>query len=106
MAAVATRYRASMSAIKALLWLDRSGKADPPGEHEGTRYRLRSWPDELPASMRTLAVFRVLSAMSVRPVSRQWVQRASGLNGRQVESLFECLRQRDLLESETAARGD
>ena len=40
-------------------------------------YRLRHWPEQLPAGSHTADVLRALSGMSNRPVNREWSARTS-----------------------------
>lgn len=58
----------------------RDGGSRPPPDSaiEGDLiYRLRQWPD-LPPSLRTARVLRLLSVMSSRRVNRHWMIRQSG----------------------------
>ncbi len=53
-------------------------------------YALGAWPD-LPEGLRTAAVYRLLSVMTVRPVPRQWMARQSGLGPDAIEALLQWL---------------
>ena len=60
-------------------------------------YRICGWP-ELHESMRTAAVYRLLSTMSVRAVSRPWMLWKSELPSELVDRLLETLQQQGMLQ--------
>ena len=71
-------------------------------------YRLRQWPAGLPAPFYTADVLRVLSMMSIRPVSREWLQRHVKLQPRALDQLLDLLVQRgelDVVDTSTFAPG-
>ncbi|MEJ6022146.1 hypothetical protein [Ramlibacter sp. PS4R-6] len=53
-------------------------------------YRLRQWPN-LPPVHRTAAVYKALSLMSNRPVSRNWFVRHSRMKAQQIDRLLNSL---------------
>ena len=53
-------------------------------------YRLRHWP-ELPQSQRIACVYKALSLMSTRPVSREWFLKHSRMKAAQVDRLIDIL---------------
>jgi hypothetical protein len=57
---------------------------------EGLVYRLKHWPDLLPAQ-RTADVYRALSLMSNRPVNRAWFLKHSRMKAAQLDRLLERL---------------
>jgi hypothetical protein len=67
-------------------------------------YRLRHWPESLPAALRTADVLRALSLMSNRPVNRDWILRNSRLKPATLDQLLALLAARDDLEVVDAAR--
>lgn len=84
---------------KAIAWRDcRHDDAD-----DGTTFRLRAWPD-LPDLLRTAPVYRVLSVMTVRPVSRRWMQDQSRLPARDIHALLAYLQAGGELVQESRAR--
>lgn len=64
--------------------------SEPPAAPCKTAYRLRSWPP-LHGKARTADVLRVLSRMSMRPVSAKWFVRESGLAPAEGERLLKML---------------
>lgn len=58
---------------------------------EQTAFRLRAWP-ELPDLLRTAPVYRLLSVMTVRAVSRQWMLEQSRLREHDLDALLAHLR--------------
>lgn len=75
-------------------WARRAcGKGTDQMEHttaadEGTvAFRLRAWPD-LPDLLRTAPIYRLLSVMTVRAVSRQWMLDQSRLQARDLDALL------------------
>jgi hypothetical protein len=50
-------------------------------------YRLRAWPD-LDELARTAEVYQVLSVMSSRPVTRQWIALHTRMEPEQVDALL------------------
>ncbi len=54
-------------------------------------YRLRAWP-ELPDLLRTAPVYRLMSVMTVRAVSRQWMLDQSRLQARDLDALLAYLK--------------
>lgn len=63
----------------------------PPPAVTALVYRLRQWPGHLPAPLYTASVLRVLSLMSTRPVSRDWIQRHSGLKAGALDQFLDLL---------------
>lgn len=63
----------------------------------GLTYLLRQWP-MLPQDSKTADIFRTLSVMSHRRVSRSWILRTSRLTPRQVDSLLARLVEQDAVE--------
>lgn len=53
-------------------------------------YRLKQWP-ELPQRHRTANVYRALSLMSSRPVSRNWFVRHSRMKAKEIDGLLDRL---------------
>ena len=51
-------------------------------------YRLKSWP-KLPEAGRNLEIYRLLSVMSSRPVTRQWIKERCRMDAHQLESLLQ-----------------
>ena len=66
-------------------------------------YRLRTWP-QLPPSMKTAGVFRILSVMSQRLVNRRWMLLQSGLDDAQLDHLLQRLRTEGALEEIDTSR--
>jgi hypothetical protein len=50
-------------------------------------YRLKAWP-QLPDADRTAEVYRMLSVMSSRPLSRQWILSHTRMQRQQLEELL------------------
>jgi len=50
-------------------------------------YRLRAWPD-LAETRRTAGVYQLLSVMSNRPVTRQWIAIRSRMEPWQIDALL------------------
>lgn len=65
--------------------------AAPATPDPGLVYRLRHWPDHLPASLRTADVLKALSLMSNRPVNREWILRNSRLKAAAIDRLLDLL---------------
>lgn len=63
----------------------------------GLTYLLRQWP-ALPQASRTADIYRTLSVMSHRRVSRNWILRTSRLTPRQVDGLLASLVAQDAVE--------
>jgi len=61
-------------------------------------YRLRHMPERVPTSLRTAHVLRVLSVMSHRPVSRDWLLRHSKLKASVLDDLLGLLDEHGDLE--------
>lgn len=59
-------------------------RALPP---DSRAFRLRSWP-ELPDGLRIAPIYRLLSTMTVKPVSRGWIRQNSPLSERDVDTLL------------------
>ena len=73
------------------LRFDISGHPEEPTDPGDTLvYRLRQWP-ELPVRHRTAAVYRALSLMSNRPVSRGWFLRHSRMKAKDLDGLLDRL---------------
>ncbi|MFD0666929.1 hypothetical protein ACT80S_04355 [Ramlibacter sp. MAHUQ-53] len=53
-------------------------------------YRLKRWPD-LPDGLRIAPIYRILSTMTVKPVSRRWIRDHSPLTDRDVDALLAVL---------------
>ena len=64
------------------------GPAAPSGDTR--RYRLRTWP-ELPDPLRVAPIYRILSTMSVQPVTRGWMEMQPGVQRGQLRSLLDFL---------------
>jgi hypothetical protein len=60
---------------------------------DGLVYRLKHWPD-LPSAVRTADVFRLLSVMSHRAVSRRWMLAHTRLEPIRLDMLLRRLRDR------------
>lgn len=87
-------------------WIRQAGRA---GEQQHASadplsYRICGWPD-LDHSMRTAAVYRLLSCMSVRAVSRPWMLWKSGLTSELLDRLLESLQRQGMLQV-TVLRGE
>lgn len=67
---------------------------EPPCPPEGPTlaYRLRAWP-QLREAQRTAPVYRLLSVMTVRPVTRQWMLQQSQLPLARIDALISQLAQ-------------
>lgn len=68
---------------KAVTQLDERHAAD----QDTHGYRLRAWP-ELPDMLRTAPIYRLLSVMTVRAVSRSWMMEQSRLGVRDIDALL------------------
>ncbi len=53
-------------------------------------FRLLRWPD-LPEGLRIAPIYRLLSTMSVKPVSRRWIRDHSPLTDRDIDQLLALL---------------
>ena len=71
-----------------------AGSQPCPGE---PIYRLRRWPN-LPSSMRTADVLRLLSLMSNRPVNRSWMLSKGKLPEKRLDRLLQRLSAQGALE--------
>lgn len=71
--------------------------AEPEPAPGGVTYLLRQWP-MLPQASKTADIFRTLSVMSHRRVSRNWILRSSRLTPRQVDGLLASLVAQDAVE--------
>lgn len=60
-------------------------------------YRLRQWP-QLPASVKTAEVLRLLSLMSSRPLRRSWILGRTRLKEKQLDSLLRRLAAQQALD--------
>lgn len=69
-----------------------------PVAAQKTAYRLRSWPP-LHGNARTAEVLRMLSRMSMRPVSAKWFVRESGLAPAEGERLLKMLVEAHYIEA-------
>ncbi len=65
-------------------------------------FRLRAWP-ELPDLLRTAPIYRLMSVMTVRAVSRRWMMEQSRLQARDIDALLAHLEAGGELVQETAA---
>ncbi len=74
-----------------------SQREDSRLDGDGLVYRLKSWP-ELPTASRTANVFRALSVMSHRPVTRQWIVAHSKLEASEVDRFLARLVREDVVE--------
>ncbi len=86
-----------------------SGKADRSpasawqDEQNAPRYRLQAWP-ELHDAVRIAPVYRLLSVMTVRSVSRAWMLEQSRLNPQVIDRLITQLQASgDLVQDEGPA---
>ena len=61
-------------------------------------YRLKCWPD-LPESDKVVSIYRMLSVMSSRAVSRQWILSTTGLPSEQIDQLLERLISENAVEA-------
>ena len=66
-------------------------RAAPPSPPAGLVYRLRHWPEHVPASLYTAEVLRTLSVMSGHPVSRDWLLRHSSIKPNVLDALLQLL---------------
>lgn len=64
----------------------------PVQEGPALAYRLRAWP-ELQEAQRTAPVYRLLSVMTVRAVTRQWMLQQSRLPEARIDALISQLAQ-------------
>ena len=71
--------------------------AEPEPAASGLTYLLRQWP-VLPPSSKTADIYRTLSVMSHRRVSRNWILRTSRLTPRQVDALLARLVEQDAVD--------
>lgn len=74
-----------------------SKQLSAPAEPAGPSYQLRCWPT-LPRSLKTADVFRLLSRMTVQPVTRNWMETHAGVAPHRLLALLERLRAQDALE--------
>ncbi len=91
----------TLPALEALFrWTRQAcGRRAAPKPHHGPDrrvFRLQSWP-ELPDAMRTAPVYRMLSTMTVRPVTRAWMHMQSGLAMNEIDRLLGVLAQSRVL---------
>lgn len=82
---------------KAVAHLD----APRSGADDTTAFRLRAWP-ELPDLLRTAPVYRLLSVMTVRSVSRAWMLAQSRLQAHEIDALLARLQASGELVQEAA----
>lgn len=71
-------------------WLGLPSRHEAPqarASNDNRSYRLRAWPD-LPDALRTARIYRMLSTMTVRPVTRTWMQLQSGMGSREIDQLL------------------
>jgi hypothetical protein len=81
--------RRTSSSLGARAWLPARPAAiepDVPAD-DGIIYKLRHWPS-LPSGIRTAEVFRLLSVMSHRAVTRRWMLAHTHLEAAQIEALL------------------
>jgi hypothetical protein len=67
---------------------------------DSVAYRIHGWP-QLHNCMRTAAVYRLLSVMSVGAVNLHWMLGTSGLTREQLDQLLRTLQQQKLLQVTT-----
>lgn len=77
-------------------WL-RGDAADSDRPAQNLIYRLRAWP-QLEEAGRTAVIYRMLSVMSNRPVSRHWMLERSHMQPREIDSLLDQLQEVGALE--------
>jgi len=80
-----------------LMDLRPAAHAEPEAPSSGLTYLLRQWP-MLPPSSKTADIYRTLSVMSHRRVSRSWILRTSRLTPRQVDALLARLVEQDAVD--------
>ncbi|HWI82221.1 hypothetical protein [Ramlibacter sp.] len=83
-------------AFAARSWLPSRAEVEPPAD-DGMVYRLKHWPD-LPSASRTADIYRVLSMMSHRPVTRRWMSTHTKLELAQIDQLLTLLVRRGDVE--------
>lgn len=105
-ATFATWARRTRSSLLPLAWLA-SRPAPESGfdavADDGLVYRLKRWPD-LPSTVRTADVLRLLSVMSHRPVNRRWMISHSRLAVEHIDALLRRLVGRGDVEVIDASR--
>ena len=72
--------------------------ANASAPNDPRRYRLRTWP-ELPDPLRVAPMYRILSTMSVQPVTRGWMESQPGVKPLQLRSLLDFLERGHALET-------
>lgn len=95
--AFATLHGWAQKFTSSLMELRPAAQPEPETAASGLTYLLRHWP-ELPQSSRTADIYRTLSVMSHRRVSRNWILCTSRLTPRQVDSLLERLVKQEAVE--------
>ncbi len=58
--------------------------------NDNRAFRLTRWPD-LPDGLRIAPIYRLLSTMTVKPVSRRWIRDHSPLTDRDIDALLSFL---------------
>jgi hypothetical protein len=79
------------------------GTRAPAGKAPNLIYRLRAWP-ELAESRRKAEIYQVLSVMSNRPVTRQWIALRMHMEPAQVDTLLRPLIASGAIEAIDPAR--
>lgn len=69
-----------------------------PAALVGRGYRLQAWP-ELPASLQTAEIYRVLSFMSTQPINAQWLRSESHLSAQEALGLLHYLQSVQALQA-------
>ena len=83
----ATLHGWAQKFTSSLMDLRPAAHSEPEPAASGLTYLLRHWP-MLPPSSKTADIYRTLSVMSHRRVSRNWILRTSRLTPRQVDALL------------------
>jgi hypothetical protein len=86
----------TLGTLRRLLGALRTG-ADDHSAAPDLIFRLKSWP-RLGDGLRTVEVYRMLSLLSHRPLSRRWLHSNSGIAPQQLEPLLEQLARTGALE--------
>jgi hypothetical protein len=79
--------RRTRNRLGARAWLPSRPVAPDEAGDDRLIYRLRQWPS-LPSAIRTADVFRLLSVMSHRAVTRRWMLAHTQLQAPQIEALL------------------
>ena len=95
--AFATLHGWAQKFTSSLMELRPAAHAEPEPAPSGLTYLLRQWP-LLPESSKTADIYRTLSVMSHRRVSRNWILQTSRLTPRQVDTLLARLVEQDAVD--------